>query len=98
MSLSHLFCTAYLCVSLAFLAQTPDSKEVPESKGTIEEGNTYHNSALQMKISLPGTWHFFDRTMYSAPESKQNVRVRSVAMPKLMSLCKRTRRSSTQYS
>jgi hypothetical protein len=71
MSLSNLFCRAYLCVSLAFVTQTPDSKDVPESKGTIEQGNTYHNSALQMKISLPGTWHFFDRTMYSTPESKQ---------------------------
>jgi hypothetical protein len=71
MSLSHLFCTAYLCVSLAFLAQTPDSKEVSERKGSIEGGNTYHNSTLQMKISLSGAWHFFDRTMYSTPESKQ---------------------------
>ncbi len=71
MNLSHLFCTAYLCVSLASLAQTPDSKEVPESKGRIEGGNTYHNATLQMKISLPGAWHFFDRTMYSTPESKR---------------------------
>jgi len=71
MSLSHLFCTAYLCISLSFPAQTPDSKEVFENKGSIEGGNTYHSSLLQMKISLPGAWHFFDRTMYSTPESKQ---------------------------
>ena len=66
-----MFCTAYLCVSLAFVAQTPDSKDVPERKGSIEGGNTYHNSTLQMKISLPGAWHVFNRTMYSTPESKQ---------------------------
>jgi hypothetical protein len=44
---------------------------LPENKGTIEQGNTYVNPALQLKILLPGSWHFFDRTMYSTPESKQ---------------------------
>jgi hypothetical protein len=71
MSLSPLFCAACLCVPLAFLTQTVEPKELPENKGTIEEGNTYYNPALQMKISLPGNWHFFDRTRYSTSESKE---------------------------
>jgi len=71
MSVSHWSYTACLCVSLVFRAQTPEPKELPENKGSIEGENTYHNSTLRMKISLPGAWHFFDRTMYSTPESKQ---------------------------
>ena len=63
---------AYLCASLLFLAQTPDSsRRVSESKGTIDGDNVYHNATLQIEVPLPGRWHFFDRTMYSTPESKQ---------------------------
>ena len=71
MSFSHLLCRTCLCVSLAFLGQTPEPKELTENKGSIEGENTYVNPALKLKILLPGAWHFFDRTMYSTPESKQ---------------------------
>src|SRR5258708_21690346 len=30
-----------------------------------------YTTLFRSKISLPGAWHFFDRTMYSTPESKQ---------------------------
>lgn len=76
MNVSYVFRTAYLSVSLVFLAQTPESKEFPENKGSIEAGNIYSNPTLQMKIALPGAWHFFDRTVYSTPESKQKERER----------------------
>ena len=46
-------------------------KDLPANKGSIEEGHVYQNPALQMKISLPGLWHIFERTKYSSPESKQ---------------------------
>ena len=71
MSVTKLCCTVYLCVSWAFLPQTTDQKELPENRGNIEGGNIYLNPALQLKVFLPGAWHFFDRTMYSTPESKQ---------------------------
>jgi hypothetical protein len=58
-------------VSLVALAQSPELKEMPVNKGNIQGGNTYYNPALSMTISLPGSWHFFDRTMYSTPESLQ---------------------------
>jgi hypothetical protein len=66
-----LFRTLYLCFSLTFLVQTPEPKELPENKGTLDGENTYYNPTLQMKITLPGAWQFFDRTMYSTAESKQ---------------------------
>ena len=56
-------------VSVPALAQTPASKEIPFNNGTIEGGNTYRNPALSMTISLPGSWHFYDRDMYSTPEA-----------------------------
>lgn len=71
MSFPSLLRVVCLCFSLIFLFQTPEPKELPENKGTIDGANIYYNPSLQMKISLPGTWHFFDRTMYSTPESKQ---------------------------
>jgi hypothetical protein len=71
MSFPVLFRIGCLCFSLISLVQTPEPKELRENKGTIDGANIYHNPTLQMKISLPGTWRFFDRTMYSTPESKQ---------------------------
>jgi hypothetical protein len=71
MSFCRLFCTASLCIFLAFPRQVQDPKEMPENKGSIAGENTYHNPALRMTITLPGEWHFFDRTMYSSPEAKQ---------------------------
>jgi hypothetical protein len=48
---------------------------LPENKGSIEGENTYRDPTLQMKISLPGAWHFFDRrAVYSTPESRQRER------------------------
>jgi len=62
----------YLCASLLFLAQTPDpSRRLSEHEGTIDGNNVYRNAILQIEVPLPGRWHFFDRTMYSSPESKQ---------------------------
>src|SRR5213080_330768 len=71
MSFSGLFYTASLSVSLAFLAQAPEPKEMPDNKGSIEGENVYHNPTLNMTITLPGSWHFFDRTMYLTAEEKQ---------------------------
>jgi hypothetical protein len=71
MSFSHLFCSAYLCLSLIFFAQAPESKELAEIKGSLDNENVYRSPALQMKIPLPEAWHFFDRTMYSTPASRQ---------------------------
>jgi hypothetical protein len=71
MNFSHLFCSAYLFVSLILLGQAPQAQELPENKGSLESENIYHNPTLQMKIPLPGAWRFFDRTMYSRPEAKQ---------------------------
>jgi hypothetical protein len=71
MILSQLFCAAYLSVCWAFNSPVQVPERLPESKGSIEGGNSYYNPTLQMKISLPGAWHFFDRTMYSTAESKQ---------------------------
>lgn len=71
MSVPQLFFTVHLCVSLLFLPQTVDQKDLPENRGSIEGGDVYSNPTLQMKISLPGAWHIFDRQMYSTPESKQ---------------------------
>jgi hypothetical protein len=68
---SNLFWAAYLCIFFAFPPQLLDPKEMPLNKGSIAGGNTYHNPALGMTITLPGEWHFFDRTMYSSAESKQ---------------------------
>jgi hypothetical protein len=70
MSFSHLLFRACLCVSLVFLAQTPEPKESPENKGIIER-NAYINPTLNMRISLPGDWHFFDVAVYYTAEAKQ---------------------------
>jgi hypothetical protein len=70
-ALSILLCTFIFSSFLALLGQTPESKELPENKGSIAGENTYHNPPLGITISLPGAWHFFDRTMYATPESKQ---------------------------
>jgi hypothetical protein len=53
MSFSHLFCSAYLCLSLIFFAQAPESKELAEIKGSLDNENVYRSPALQMKIPLP---------------------------------------------
>jgi len=58
-------------VWLAALAQTPAPKEMPLNNGSIDGGNTYHNPALSMTISLPGTRQFVDMTMYYSTEAKQ---------------------------
>jgi hypothetical protein len=72
LTLSRLLYLTGLCAFLTFPSQVPDSRSVlSESKGTIESNNTYHNTILKMEVPLPGPWHFFDRTMYSAAESKQ---------------------------
>jgi hypothetical protein len=71
MNFSNLFCAASLCIFLAYPPQLLDPKQMPENKGSITRGNTYHNPALNMTLTLPGEWHFFDRTMYSLAESKQ---------------------------
>jgi hypothetical protein len=71
MNFSNLFCPLYLCILFAFPTQLLDPKEMPVNKGSIAGGNAYHNPALGMTITLPGEWHFFDRTMYSSAESKQ---------------------------
>jgi hypothetical protein len=71
MKFCELLCTTCVGFSLVFLLQTPEPKELPENKGSIDGENIYYNSSLEMKISLPGAWHFFDRTMYSTPETKQ---------------------------
>lgn len=71
MNYSNLLFTAYLCIFFAFPSQLLDPKEMPVNKGSITGGNTYRNPALGMTITLPGEWHFFDRTMYSSAESKQ---------------------------
>jgi hypothetical protein len=71
MNFSNLFCAAFLCIFLAFPPQLLDPREMLENKGSITGGNTYHNPALNMTVTLPGEWHFFDRTMYSSAESKQ---------------------------
>ena len=76
MSFSGLFYTAFLSVSLAFLAQAPEPKEIPDNKGSIEGENVYHNPTLNMTITLPGSWHFFDRTMYLTAEEKQKKKER----------------------
>jgi hypothetical protein len=76
MSFSGLFYTAFLSVSLAFLAQAPEPKEMPDNKGSIEGENVYHNPTLNMTITLPGSWHFFDRTMYLTAEEKQKKKER----------------------
>jgi TonB family protein len=63
----------FACLSLrpACFAQSPDSKESPENKGSIDGGNVYTNPTLKLKLALPGEWHFFDRQMYSSPEARQ---------------------------
>src|SRR5947209_19043856 len=76
MSFSGLFYTAFLSVSLVFLAQAPEPKEMPDNKGSIEGENVYHNPTLNMTITLPGSWHFFDRTMYLTAEEKQKKKER----------------------
>ena len=76
MSFSGLFYRAFLSVSLAFLAQAPEPKEMPNNKGSIEGENVYHNPTLNMTITLPGSWHFFDRTMYLTAEEKQKKKER----------------------
>jgi hypothetical protein len=52
-------------------SQIPDTKDIPENKGTISEENTYANSTLCLILVLPGAWHFFDRTMYATAQRKQ---------------------------
>jgi hypothetical protein len=74
MNFSTLFCAAYISILVVSPPQLLDPKEMPENKGSISEGNNYHNPALSMTITLPGEWHFFDRTAYSSAESKQRER------------------------
>jgi hypothetical protein len=71
MSFFKLFCAVYISSLIASSPQLLDPKEMPENKGSISDGNIYHNPALSMTITLPGEWHFFDRTMYSSAETKQ---------------------------
>lgn len=71
MSCFNLFCATFLCIFLAFPAQLIEPKDMPENRGSITGGNTYHNPALSIVVSLPGEWHFFDRTKYSTAESRQ---------------------------
>lgn len=71
MNFFNQFCAAFLCLFLVFPAQLIDPKDRPENRGSITGGNTYHNPALSIVVSLPGEWHFFDRTMYSSAESRQ---------------------------
>jgi len=71
MSCFSLFCATFLCIFLAFPAQLIEPKNMPENRGGITGGNTYHNPALSIVVSLPGEWHFFDRTKYSTAESRQ---------------------------
>ena len=71
MSFFKLFCASFLCIFFASPAQLLDPKDMPENRGSITGGNTYHNPALSIVVSLPGEWHFFDRTMYASAESRQ---------------------------
>ena len=71
MSFFNLVYATFLCIFFAFPAQLLDPKDMPENRGSITGGNTYHNPALSIVVSLPGEWHFFDRTKYSTAESRQ---------------------------
>jgi hypothetical protein len=52
-------------------SQILDTKDMPENKGSISQENTYTNPTLGLTLVLPGAWHFFDRTMYTTPQQKQ---------------------------
>jgi hypothetical protein len=71
MTLLRLFCGAYLWLFLVAPPQGVEPKDLPTNKGSIIGENTYVNPALKMRVTLPGVWHIFDRTMYSTDEQKR---------------------------
>ena len=66
-----LVCTVCLLTHFVPPTQLSDTKDAPENRGELTNGNVYHNPTLSLTISLPGTWHFFDREKYSTPESRR---------------------------
>lgn len=62
------FLTAQLMLSPS---QSLETKDMPENKGSISQENTYTNPSLGIILVLPGAWHFFDRTMYTTAQQKE---------------------------
>lgn len=52
-------------------SQILDTRDMPENKGSISQENAYTNPTLRLTLVLPGAWHFFDRSMYTTPQQKQ---------------------------
>ena len=71
LNLCSILCSGIVLLTSAIFFQTPESKERPENKGAITGENLYDNPTLGLSVSLPGSWHFFDRTMYSSAETKK---------------------------
>lgn len=55
--------TIFVAVLAAFAIQAQQALTRPLD-GKIIDGSTYVNSALEMKVNLPGTWEFMDLTSF----------------------------------